>query len=296
MNIAIVTPTGNIGAGIVQNLLPTGAKLTLLQRDPAKLSDAVRARTRVEQGSLEDAAFVRKATQGVDVLFWLTPYSLAETDQKERYRKLMASAGEAVTANGIPYVVNLSSFGAQRREGAGFASYVGRMEDCLNTTGANVLHLRPGFFMENFLLTLPWIQGENSIPLPMPAATVLPMIATADIAAAAAKRLLSQDWQGQVVEGLHGPEDLCLEDAGAILAEATGRPLRYLEAPWAMFDTALRSMGASDAGVRCDVELMTAFATPGIVAEPRTTNTTTRTTLSEWGQTVLKPLLDAGAG
>ncbi len=291
MKIAVVTPTGNIGAPLVQQLIQAKAELTVLARSPERLPESVRAQANVRQGVLEDSAFVREATRGADVLFWLTPYSLSEPDQDGRYNALKASLSGAVTANGISHVVNLSSFGAQLRQGAGFASYVGQMEDCLNATGASVLHLRPGFFLENYFLVLPWIKSDGVVTLPLPADTVLPLVATRDIAAVAARRLLRCDWQGQVIEAVHGPDDLSQSDAAVMLGEAMGKPLQYHEAPMPMFEEVLKSMGASEQGVRCDVELMQAFARPGIVAEPRTPATTTATTLQEWGRDVLKPML-----
>lgn len=293
MKIAMVTPTGNIGAPLVQKLLEAKAELTVLARSPERLPESVRAQATVHQGVLEDKQFVRQATQGADVLFWLTPYNLSEPDQDARYQKLMASVSGAVTTNKIPYVVHLSSFGAQRREEAGFVSYVGKMEECLNTTEASVLHLRAGFFMENYLMVLPWIKSDSVVTLPLPATTVLPLVATRDIAEVAAKKLLQCDWQGQVVQAVHGPDDLSQSDAATVLGESIGKPLQYQETPMEMFREVLKNMGASEEGIRCDVELMQAFAQPGIVAEPRTLETTTTTTLQEWGRNVLKPLANS---
>ena len=66
MKIAVTGPTGHIGSRLVQHLLDAGADLTLLVRNPDKLSTAVRNRVRVQQGTLEDQDFVRRAVQGAD--------------------------------------------------------------------------------------------------------------------------------------------------------------------------------------------------------------------------------------
>ncbi len=39
----------------------------------ARCAEFTERGARVENGSLDDAAFVARATQGVDALFWLTP-------------------------------------------------------------------------------------------------------------------------------------------------------------------------------------------------------------------------------
>lgn len=292
MKIAVVTPTGNIGAPLVQQLMQANVELTVLARSPERLPESVRAYANVQQGVLEDREFVQEATRGADALFWLTPNSLLEPNQEARYESLKASLSGAVIANKISHVVHLSSFGAQLRQGGGFVSYVGQMEDCLNETGASVLHLRAGFFMENYLMVFPWIQSDGVVMLPLPATTVLPLVATRDIAVVAAQRLLQCDWQGQGIEAVHGPDELSQQDATTVLGEAIGKPLQFQEAPMPMFEEVLKSMGASEEGIRCDVELMQAFARPDIVAEPRDPATTTATTLKEWGRNVLKPMLD----
>lgn len=292
MKIAIVTPAGNIGAHLVEYLLAAKAELVLLDRKPERLAEVVRKQADVRQGDMGDSAFLLEATQGVEALFWLTPYSLSEPHQDARYTKLMASVSGAVTGNKIPYVVNLSTFGAQKREGAGFASYVGKMEDCLNATDAAVLHLRPGFFMENYFMVVPWIRDQGLVTLPLPPATTLPLTAVKDIAEVAGKKLLERDWQGKTIQAVHGPEDLSQAKAVAILSDAIGKPLQYAEASFPMFREVLQGMGASEEGINCDIELMQAFAQPGIVAESRQPETTTSTALYEWGQTVLKPMLE----
>ena len=292
MKIAIVTPAGNIGSHLVEYLRKASAELVLLDRKPERLPEAVRNQAEIRQGDMADKEFLIEATQGVEALFWLTPYSLSEPHQDARYEKLMSSVSGAVTENSIPYVVNLSTFGAQKREGAGFASYVGKMEDCLNATGASVLHLRPGFFMENYFMVLPWMRDQNLVTLPLPGTTALPFTAVRDIAEVVGKKLRERDWQGQVIQAVHGPADLSQAEAVAILSDAIGKPLQYVEASFPMFRDVLQGMGASEEGIRCDIELMQAFAEPGIVAESRRPETTTSTTLYEWGRTILKPMLD----
>src|SRR5689334_2832431 len=120
MSIVVTTPTGHIGHTIVEKLLEAARDdVAVIVRDPAKLKESVRARVTAHQGDLFDRAFVQRATEGANVLFWLTPPDLTPPDLKAYYQRSGEVAANAVRANRIPYVVNLSSAGADRAEGLG---------------------------------------------------------------------------------------------------------------------------------------------------------------------------------
>ncbi|MEG4577449.1 hypothetical protein QUA56_33005 [Microcoleus sp. N3A4] len=53
--------------------------------------------------------------------------------------------------NSIQRVVNISRFGAGAEPNLGTVSFSGTVESIFNQTAAKLLHLRPGYFMENFL-------------------------------------------------------------------------------------------------------------------------------------------------
>jgi uncharacterized protein YbjT (DUF2867 family) len=290
MSIVITTPTGNIGSSLVQALLSANAELTLLVRDPSKLSDAVRQATTVKQGDLSDAKFVRRATDGADALFWLSPPSLTTPDIKSYYRALYNAAAGAIKANQIPHTLLISGGGGGRRD-AGTASQLFETEDALDATGENVLSLRCGYFMENFLTYLPTLKsdgvwyGLNRPELPVP------FVATQDIAAVAAEKLLQRDWNGQSFLAVHGAADITLAEAADILTEAAGKNIRYVQVPGEGIKQSLLGMGASHDAAENLVTMFQAFETGSYAAEPRTPETTTPTTLAEWTRTVLKPLL-----
>ena len=75
--IAITTPTGNNGRALTARLLDVAKEkqleIVLLARDPGKVRAFTERGARVEKGSVDDAAFVARATESVDALFWLTP-------------------------------------------------------------------------------------------------------------------------------------------------------------------------------------------------------------------------------
>lgn len=89
------------------------------------------------------------------------------------------------------------------------------VEQRLNAAAPNIIHLRPGFFMENYLIQLEPIRTANSVLLPISGDRRLAMIATQDIAAVAAELLLQRNWSGHSVLGLHGPTDLSFDEAAS---------------------------------------------------------------------------------
>ncbi len=294
MSLVITTPTGHVGAQTVRLLLDAGREdLVLLVRDAAKLPADVRERTETREGALQDAGFVREATAGADALLWISPADLTTPDLYGWYETLGAAAAGAVRANGIGHVVDVSSDGAQKRSGHGPVSGVGRIEDALDATAAATRHLRPTFFMENFEHQLGAIAQAGAIFFPQPPTTKTGMIATRDIAAAAAGLLLDLSWSGREILPLLGPRDYSYDEAAAVLAAGLGRDVRMQQVPPEAIVQQYTGMGATPAWAQGFVDLYTSIGLPGYADTPRTAASTTPTALDAYVADTLRPMLDA---
>ena len=292
MTIAITTPTGNIGSRLVELLLDAHADLTLLVRNPDKLAADVRSRVKVQQGELQDADFMRRATQGAEALFFLAPPNFAAPNVHAYYQSLSDAAVAAIQANNIPRVVLISSGGGDNAD-AGLVSEVFRIEEALNATSAQVLSLRCGSFMENFLLYLPTLRDQGAYYGMTRPDLPLPMVATRDIAEVAARKLRELSWQGHSRLAVHGPADVTPEQAAQILSEVTGKTIRYVQVPPEQVQQSLLQMGASPDVAANYIQMMQAFEQGIYADEPRTPETTTPTTLAQWASEALKPALNA---
>jgi uncharacterized protein YbjT (DUF2867 family) len=124
MSIVITTPTGNIGKRALQQLLQAGADVSVIVRHPEKLSDSIRNRVKVHQGSLTDVDLVTKAFLGAGAALWLTPVDYTHPDAAAYHNEMGAVAATAIRKSRIPYVVNLSSAGSHL-ENAGPVSGLG---------------------------------------------------------------------------------------------------------------------------------------------------------------------------
>lgn len=288
--IVINTPNGTIGRKVSEALLDAGASLTLISRSADKVAALAARGAKVVEGSIDDAAALRSAFAGADTLFWVTPPA-GRPDYNEWTVGAARQAAELAREAGIRSVVVLSSVGAHTGRGTGPVGVMLEVEDAFRGALPDVTVLRPGFFMENFFRDLATIRGMGKIFSPIPADKKVPMVATADIAAAAAAALLDPT-HGHRVLGLHGPEDLTYSEAAAILSDAWGRPVEYVQVR--VEDARQGMLGAGLPAHAADIfcEMYQAIVDGRMdPAEPRTAATTTKTPLASFFRQVLVPAL-----
>jgi uncharacterized protein YbjT (DUF2867 family) len=141
--------------------------------------------------------------------------------------------------------------------------------------GINVLLLRPVSFFENFYTSLALIKQEGINADSVKADLAIPMVATRDIAEAAAKALKARDWKGVVVRELLGPRDLSYVEATRIIGEKVGKPdLKYVQFSYDDQANALVQAGFSESFARLYVEMTRAF-NEGTIKPRRTAENTT---------------------
>lgn len=163
MRILVTTPTGNIGRRIVDLLLEATHDLTLLVRDPSKLSPAIRARTRVVQGTLESEASLDRALVGADAAFLLIPPPAATVTHWRDWQTAIGNVFASAAARAdVQRVVLLSSSGAQHDDLSAISG-LGNVERILRDAMPNVVALRAGYFMENTLGSLSTIAQAGAV-------------------------------------------------------------------------------------------------------------------------------------
>lgn len=148
--IVITAPTGNIGHRVVQDLLTGGATLRLVLRDATKLSDDVRSRVDVVQGSHGEAAVVDRAFAGADAVFWLVPPDPRRT-LEQAYVDFTRPAAAAIRHHGVKRVVGITALGrgTEWQDTAGFVTASIRMDDLIMQTGTDFRGLAMPSFMDN---------------------------------------------------------------------------------------------------------------------------------------------------
>jgi uncharacterized protein YbjT (DUF2867 family) len=293
MKVAINTPNGHIGRALAGFLLDAGTDVVLLTRSPEKAKPFADRGAKIHVGDLEDADFVLDATKGVDVLFWLTPPKMTTDDFRGYQNKLGDIAARAVTENKIPRVVNLSSIGAHLSSGTGPIAGLRDVERKLDKTGAHVTHLRAGFFMENLFMAAETIARNGAVYMPIRGSAGTPMIATSDIARAAAERILERGWTGRSVIELVGPAEVTFDGAARTLGKALGREVKFVTTTPDQSRQALTGMGIPQRTADTFVEMYVAFDTGKIAPEFPQQARAAATTLGTFAEKVFRPGFEA---
>jgi uncharacterized protein YbjT (DUF2867 family) len=294
--IVITGASGRTGRVAAEALLAKGEKVRAIGRDVKRLEPLAAKGAEPFVGHVEDVAAMTKAFDGATAAYLVVPEDTSDADLRGHQETVTSAYAAAIAASKVPYAVALSSIGAQHAEGTGPIVGLHNMEQKLNRTpGLNVLFLRPGYFMENLLMTISTIRSMGVVPGGMKGDVAMPWIATRDIGAYAATRLAARDFSGSSIQELHGQRDLSMKDAASVVGAAIGNPhLGYMQVPFIMLEPALVKMGLSKTSAALVLEMWKG-ANAGLIVpqQPRTAQNTTPTTIECFAQEVFAPAYNA---
>lgn len=288
----ILGATGNIGSKVADILLKKGEKVRVVARTADRLRQIVGRGAEGMVGDALDAEFLTRAFEDADAIFTLIPPNYGADDFIGYADDVGGSIAKAIRAAGTTHVVNLSSVGAELPEGNGLIRGLHRQEDWLNAIeGLNVLHLRPGYFMENLLWGIELIKRKGINGSAARGDLKFPMIATKDIAWEIADRLVKRDFAGSSVKELLGERDLTLIEATSIIGKKIGKPdLSYVMFPYDEAENGLRDAGFSPDVSRLYIEMIRASNEGRIYGlKGRTAEGTTATSLEDFCDEVFVP-------
>jgi len=190
---AVAGATGHVGSATARHLLAEGADVRVLIRDRERVEEWIQQGAEARVVDLGDRAALRDAITGCDGFFVLLPFDLTVDDLDAYADAITTSVAGAVADSGIPHVVMLSAGGADLPDGTGPISGMHRMEQALRATGTVLTALRSGHFQEK---VGDLIEAARAGVYPVFAASAdvpVPMVATRDLGATAARALLSPD-------------------------------------------------------------------------------------------------------
>jgi len=255
--IAVMGATGHVGTALTELLLSKGHEVRALGRDAKKLSALVAKGAKSRAGEFKDPSALAEAFTGADAAFLMIPPSYGESDFGAYQDRATDAMVKAIQKSGLKKVVSLSSLGAQHPKGTGPIAGLHRMEKRLSQSGGpDLVHLRPAYFMENHLFSIPTIKSMSINGSPVKGDLAFPQIATKDIAAKAAEVLDRADFRGSSVIEFAGPRDLTPVESTAILGRAIGKPdLQYVQFPYADAEKAFAGMGMPPSTASLMVEM-----------------------------------------
>jgi uncharacterized protein YbjT (DUF2867 family) len=196
MSILVTGGTGTVGSAVIKELLGKGATdIKVLTRDPAKLKPA--KGVSAVQGNLLEPASARRAFDGAESVFLISPVS-----QTEASEALMATTGMRLAK--VKRVVYLSVHHADKAAWLPhFGAKVG-VEAGLRVSGIPFTILRPNNFYQNDYWFKDVMLQYGAYPQPLGSAGVS-RVDVRDIAEAAAIALTTSGHEGQTYD-LVGPD------------------------------------------------------------------------------------------
>lgn len=284
--ILVMGATGHIGSKIISHLLERQEEVRGVARhfpNPEKFHGAELLR-----GDANDVSFLTTAMRGCSAVFTMIPPNPPAKNVRYYQNKFGEVTAEAIEEAGVRKVVNLSSVGAELDHGTGPILGLHDQEERMNEiTHADIVHLRPTYFMENFISSIPTIFANKRIFGTVPGDLPISMIATKDIALRCTELLLHPDFRSHTVEYLLGERDLSMEEAARILAAVLQMPgLEYNQVSPEEMKQALMAASWSEDWADAYNEMSAGFASGAI---GRTLNrdslTTTPTSFEEFART-----------
>lgn len=282
---AITGASGNTGRVVAHTLLDSGKQVRVIGRTAERLRQFSDRGAQAVVADLSDTGKLIEAFTGAEAVYAMIPPDLTLPDVYAYDERITKSLASALFATHVPYVVSLSSVGADKPSGTGFVVGLNRLEEALDRIeGLNTLHLRAGYFMENLLPQAEIIHGSGGAAGPLRGDLKLPMIATRDIGRAAATALMSLGFKGHQTRELLGPRDLTYNEATAIIGKAIGKAtLKYTQMPDEQLRPVLTQMGMSSNVVDLLLEMSAALNSGYMKAlEARTAQNTTPTPFEEF--------------
>lgn len=220
----ITGATGKTGGAIALGLLEAGKQVRVLGRNADKLQELTAKGAEALTGDLYDVDFLTRAFAGAQAVYAMVPPGYEAESVRAHQNAVADVLVEAVQRAGVPYVVTLSSIGADLPEKTGVVLGLHDMETKFNALeGVNVLHLRPGYFMENILGQAGVIKQTGAMASSLRGDVKIAAVATRDIAEKAVQHLLALDFRGTGnVAYVLGQRDVTYNEIAALFGRAIG--------------------------------------------------------------------------
>jgi uncharacterized protein YndB with AHSA1/START domain len=140
------------------------------------------------------------------------------------------------------------------------------------------------------------IAARGTISGPFDPAKKIPIVAVRDVGEKVTEVLRDTRWSGFRIIGVHGPEDLDMSSVAHIIGEGIGRPVKYVEVPLDQVKRGMLDRGMPSAFAEYMMDMYTEQAAGRCdPAEPRSAESTTKTSLLQFSREVIKPAVETAS-
>lgn len=291
----ITGATSRTGSVVANYLIEKGEQVRVLGRDAKRLATFVDKGAEAFVVEPTDQAGLTEAFTGAKAVYvMLQPNYIPTSNNFRAFQdRIMDAIMPALEKAKVKYAVSLSSWGADKPEGTGPVAGLHQLEQRLNRIDdLNVLHLRPGYFMENTLSQVDNILARHTAAGPFSPNVKFPFIATRDVGLAAGEALLKLDFQGKKIRELHGSQDLTMLEVAATIGKAIQQPdLTYIQESKEKTRQNLLDLNFSEHVIQLILEVADAMNTGHIkMLEPRSIENSTPISYERFVNETLLPL------
>jgi NAD(P)H dehydrogenase (quinone) len=267
MKFSVLGVTGQVGGATARALLDRGHAVRAVTRTAAAAASWQALGADVALADFGNRQALATAFADVDGVFVMTPPYTEAPDLFAAHNVAIENLCAAVTAANVPYLVLLSSIGAQHPSGLGAIKKNRDLEQAFNALSVPTVALRAGWFMENYRGQLRGARESGILPSMLdPLDLTVPMVATEDIGQIAADVLQREPNGNYVVEVAHAPA-YSTNDVARSLTSIIGRPVTAVVIPRDERAGVYRSWGLSDGSAQAMSTMIDGFNSGWIAFE-----------------------------
>lgn len=254
---AIMGATGRIGHVITEELLRQGHIVRAIGRDQSKLQRLKDKGAMTYAISFDDASSLAEVFRGSQAVFSFLPPSYSADDYDSYINKVGEAIKNALINESISHVVNLSSMGANQTDGTGPIKFLNKHETRLNDIpGINLLHFRPGYFMENLYWSIPIIKETNKNGSGLRPDMPIAFVHTRDVGEKIAALLGELKFKEKTVFEFVGPGAFTMMQVTALIGNAINKSdLQYVQLSDSEINKALQSLGLKPKLIQLMIEM-----------------------------------------
>jgi uncharacterized protein YbjT (DUF2867 family) len=250
--------TGRVGGSTAETLLAAGKKVRGIVRDKARAAHWAKQGVELLDGNLDEIGALTEAFRGSDGVFVMVPPYFAPAPGYPETKSIVANIRSALAAAKPKKVVYLSSVGAQHQHGLGLITQSHILEEEMRTLPSANAFIRPAWFLENYQWDVQSAQERGEIDLYLNLDRSISMVATRDIGELAAKAL-QQEWKGNRVLELEGPEKYSPAAAAVAFSRLLGRPVTGHPIPRSEWHRLFVQQGTAEDRTAPRIEMLDGF-------------------------------------
>lgn len=220
--ILVIGATGTTGKGLVKLLAESGHKARVTVRPTSDKSELQALGVELVQADLNDVGSLVKAMDGIQKVYFATPFA-------PNMIELSSSIVRAAKSAGVKHLVKLSGGGAEAELDT-LARWHRAVEKEMEQSGVAYTFLRANAFMQNFSnFDSRTIRAQGAFYAPTGDGKSA-YIDARDISEVA-YRVLTEEGHQNKAYYLTGPEALSGSEISNILSSVTGKVIKYVDVP-----------------------------------------------------------------